>query len=146
MPIEELFCFCHILNFITLNFLVVMFNCLDLKYFINITTKLFKDLLQKRKDNYFRFVILCHLNKKISLKAVAEKIVYICICLFFCPKSLKLPSGLTKLCIFINKGYDTQTNLLLLRISLLFLLHNSFPAIHSFMLLCIIHFLLLSCY
>ena len=56
--------------------------------------------------NNFGFEILYHLNKKITSKNIEEeKIVYICICLVICPKSLKLPSGLTKLCHFVNKDY-----------------------------------------
>ena len=45
--------------------------------------KYFKELLQKRNDNYFGFEIMCHLNKKI---AAEEKIISICVCLsaFLC--------------------------------------------------------------
>ena len=49
-------------------------------------------------------------NKNINSKTVTEeKIVYICIyflcCFVFCTKSLKLSSGLTKLCNFVNKDF-----------------------------------------
>ena len=47
----------------------------------------------------FGFRILCHLNKKNTLKLLQKKkIVYVCVCFVSWPKSLKLPSGLTKLC------------------------------------------------
>ena len=57
------------------------------------------------------FEILYHLNKKISLlqKLLQKKKLFIVVFVFllFCllPKSLKLPSGLTKLCSFVNKDY-----------------------------------------
>ena len=48
----------------------------------------------------------CASQQEITLKTVAEKNVYICIFFVFCPKSLKLPIGLTKLGNFVNKNYD----------------------------------------
>ena len=60
----------------------------------------------------FLLELLCHLNKKITLKTVAEKIVYTCICfcvvLSFAQKSLKLSRGFTNLCNFVNKDYDYE--------------------------------------
>ena len=59
----------------------------------------------------FGFEILYHLNKKISLlqKLLQKKILFIFEFVFvffvFCPKSLKLPNGLAKLCNFVNKDY-----------------------------------------
>ena len=49
--------------------------------------------MQKRNDNYFGFKILCHLNKKKTLKTVAEKKLFIFAFLFVfffvLPKKLK---------------------------------------------------------
>ena len=61
--------------------------------------------------NNFGFEILHHLNKKINSKTVAEEkndlFFNLSLCCFvFCPKSLKLPSGLTKLCNYVNNDYD----------------------------------------
>ena len=56
--------------------------------------------MQKRNDNYFKFEILCHLNKKLLYKQLQKKIVYICIC--FCvvlclAEKLKAPYWLDKI-------------------------------------------------
>ena len=64
--------------------------------------------MQKRNDNCFRFEILCPLIKKITLKFAAEKNdIFVFVFVLFCvlPKHLKFPSGLTKLCNFVNKDY-----------------------------------------
>ena len=62
-----------------------MIIILDLKYCNILTRKLLQKLLQKKKLFIFVFVFM----------------------FFFvlCPKNLKLPSGLTKFCNFVNKNY-----------------------------------------
>ena len=65
--------------------------------------------MQKRNDNYFGFEILCHLNKKQLWKLAEKNRLYLYLflyCFLSFPKSLKVPSGLTKLCNFVNKDYD----------------------------------------
>ena len=59
---------------------------------IAITTKLLRELMQKRNDNYFGFEILCHLNKKLLWKLAAKKLfifVFVFVLFGVLPKKLK---------------------------------------------------------
>ena len=52
----------------------------------------------------------CAILKEIILKTVAEKKLFIFVfvfyvVLFYCPKRLKLPNGLTKSCNSVHKNY-----------------------------------------
>ena len=60
----------------------------------------------KKNDNYFGFEILCILTRNYFKTVAEEKIVYVCLlcCLVSCQKSLKIPSGLTKLHNFVKKS------------------------------------------